>query len=544
MARAVRGIDAVTLAVVGIALVGTGLRLVSLGDRPLHWEEARIGYWTLRYLETGAFEYRPVAGGPLLYVLGRHVIALVGRSDLAVRLPVALIGGALPLAALLFRDRLRRIETVALAVLLAGSPALVYYSRFLHGDVPVAAFALVALGCAVRYYDRGWNGYLYALAGAAALAVASSKFVVGYALCLTAATLLTVDHSRLRGSGEAVREQARAVIDRTRAERGPVAGAVGVFALVHLFFFAPRSGDSGGAHLWDPTTLPAVLQEAFVGAPTKFVGVWLVSRSRDEAGHVLLGFVSHYAELLLATTLPLVVLAAAVALADRYWDGAPRPLLAFAVYWFGVALVVFPIATETQVPWVLVHLTLPLSFPAAVAVGWLVRRGTRAYTHDRAGTLLAIVLVISAVGAATGAAAATAYETPDRTQPMVDYAQPGSDLDPLVADVSAAIAGNDGTDVLYYGPELHLAGDAPADRPPVPAEWGDRLPLAWYFERLGAETDSVADEQALADRGAIPPVVVADRSHRATLSATLDGYDATEYDLALWDRTVVVFVRQ
>lgn len=543
MARAARRIDTVTLAVVAVAVLGGALRLFGLGNRAFHWEEARIGYWTLRYLETGVFTYRPVAGGPFLYILDRHVFALLGVSDATARLPVAVIGGLLPLAALLFRDRLRRTETVAFAVLLAGSPALVYYSRFLRGDVPLAAFALITVGCVIRYTDRGWNGYLYGGAAGAALAVASSAFAVGYVVCLAIAAALTADHARLRGVGGQVRERLQASAGQVRANAGVIARTVGVFAVVHLLFFAPRSPAPGEPHLWDPTTILAVLQEAFVGAPRRFVGVQFVSRAREQAGHGLISYVVHYADLLVVTTLPLLALALCAAFVDRYWEGSPRPLVAFAVYWFGATLVVFPVLTETQVPWVLVHLSLPLLVPAAVAVGWLVRASGRSYTHDRAGTLLAIVFVVLSVGVATGAAAATAYEEPDRDQPIVDYGQPGSDLDPMVTDISVAIAGNTGTDVLYYGPELHLAAAAPATQPPVPAEWGNRLPLPWYLATLGAATDSVAAEGTLSADETVPPVVIAEQRHRATLSASLEGYEPTEYDLTLWDRTVVVFVR-
>lgn len=542
MARSVRNADTVVLAVVAVALLGTAIRLVGLGDRAFHWEEARIGYWTLRSLETGTVEYRPIAGGPLLYVLNRYVFTLMGVSDATARLPVALLGGGLPLVALLFRDRLDRVETVALAVLLASAPPLLYYSRFLGGDVPLAVFSLLAVGCALRYYDRGTNRYLYGCAAAAALAVANSRFVVGYVLCLVIAAMLTVDHPRLRGEGTHVRARIRTGLAHMRSALRPVAIALGIFGAVHLFLFAPRSGDAGGAHLWDPTTLPAVLQEAFVAAPIRFVGVHLVSRGREGAGHELLPYLTHYVELLAATALAVVVLAIGAALADRYWMGSPRPLVAFGTYWAGSALLIFPIATETRSPWVLVHLTLPLTIPAAVAGGWLLRVAAGAYSERRARTLLAVGVVLVAIGGSMGATAATAYGPPDVEDRLVDHAQPGSDLDPLVEDVSAAIADNEGTDVLYYGPELHVEGDT--DRPPVEDGWASRLPLPWYFERLGAETDSVPDEQTLAERASVPPVVVADRTHRSTLEPRLEGYNATEYDLSLWDRTVVVFVEQ
>ena len=122
--------DRVTQAVVAVTALALLARLVGLGTRPFHWDEARVGYWTLRSLAVGAYEYRPVAGGPFLYVVGRWLVTLLGPSDAVARLPVALLGGLLPLAALLFRSAgepdgrdapvagLEAAETLSLAVLL------------------------------------------------------------------------------------------------------------------------------------------------------------------------------------------------------------------------------------------------------------------------------------------------------------------------------------------------------------------------------------------------------------------------------------------
>jgi uncharacterized membrane protein YhaH (DUF805 family) len=132
--------DRVVVGVVAVAAVGVVLRVLGLGARPFHWDEARVGYWALRYLETGAFRYRPVAGGPLLYHLDRIAFAALGVSERVARLPVAVLGAALPTVALLFRHRLDDAETVAFAAVLAVQPLVVYYSRFLRGDVPLAVF--------------------------------------------------------------------------------------------------------------------------------------------------------------------------------------------------------------------------------------------------------------------------------------------------------------------------------------------------------------------------------------------------------------------
>ncbi|MFC6794536.1 flippase activity-associated protein Agl23 [Halobaculum halobium] len=141
-----KGIDRTVLAVAAVVALALVARFAFLGVRPFHWSEGRVGYWTLRYLETGVYSYRPAAGGPVVYLSTRWAIALLGSSDAAARSAVALAGGLLPAAALLFRGPLRDDETVALSALLAGSPLLVYYSRFLRGDVLAAAFGLVVVG--------------------------------------------------------------------------------------------------------------------------------------------------------------------------------------------------------------------------------------------------------------------------------------------------------------------------------------------------------------------------------------------------------------
>jgi uncharacterized protein (TIGR03663 family) len=536
-----------TLTVVALAALSVLARLFDLGSRTFHWDEGRVGYWLLRFLDSGAYEYRPVAGGPFLYVLGRPFVALFGADDGAARLLVALVGGALPLAALLFRDRLRRSETVALAFFLGASPLLLYYSRFLRGDVVLAAFALVTLGCAVRYRDRGDERYLSAAAASLALAVSASAFVVGYLACWLVAGALVFDHRRFLSAADVAEAGSRVSEWRDwLTERAATLGrAVGVYALVHFFLFAPRAGATGGPGLWRVDTLPATVSAAFIGAARKFVGVWVVSRGDSGAGHAFIPFVTHHAELLVLTSTAVVALGALGFAADRYAGGPPRPLVAFAGYWAGTGLLVFPVITEGQAPWVAVHMALPLTVTAAVAGGWLLRAGAGAYRREQAGRLVAVLVVLLALGAGTGAVAASAYEAPDRSDRLVDYGQPGSDLGPLVTDVRNATEGSDGSvDVAFYGEELYVGSPDRVDRPPVPEEWGARLPLPWYLEGAGAETASTESVEGLESTGPAP-VVIAMETHRSTLSGALgEEYRVSTYDLALWDRTVVVFVER
>ena len=166
------------LGVVGFTAVALALRLVALGGRIFHWDEGRVGYWILRYHETGVHTYRPIVHGPFLPVVNDWLFALLPVSDFLARFPVAAVGGLLPLAAWLFRERLRNVELVAFAALLALNPLAVYYSRFMRNDVLVAAFAVFALGFVVRGFDTGRLRYAFPAAASLGLAFTTKENAV------------------------------------------------------------------------------------------------------------------------------------------------------------------------------------------------------------------------------------------------------------------------------------------------------------------------------------------------------------------------------
>jgi uncharacterized protein (TIGR03663 family) len=206
--------DRVGRAVAGIVLVGLLARLVFLGQRVAHYDEGRVAYWAVDYLETGAISYRYIVHGPFAQYVDATLFGLFGATDFTMRLFVALVGAALPLLALLFRDRLRDGETVAMAALLSFNPVLLYYSRFYRSTLLVAAFMTAAFGVALRAYDRGRPVLLYPAFGLAGLGFASKENAVVYVLCWLGAGALLLDFSlmnprRARSGAEAVKRRLR-----------------------------------------------------------------------------------------------------------------------------------------------------------------------------------------------------------------------------------------------------------------------------------------------------------------------------------------------
>ena len=555
-------------ALVGIAAVALAVRVVALGGRIFHWDEARVGYWILRYHETGVHSYRPIVHGPFLPIVNDWVFALLPASDFAARLPVAVVGGLVPLSAWLFRERLRRIEVLALAALLAVNPLAVYYSRFMRNDVLVAAFAVVALGFVVRGFDTGRLRYAFPAAVSLGLAFTTKENAILYVLCFLGAAALLADHRLV--AARARDESARGVVSRWRAavtERllahGPStraslwrigAAAIGsavVFVGVVLFFYAPRPD------LWQamsaPARLPGVVDAGTVGAAEEFVDTWAGGTHQD---HPYLPFFGDLVETL-AYGAPTVVAFGIFGIAvDRYGirgDG-PREFVTFATYWAAASLVGYPIATDIQAPWAAVHVIVPLAIPAAVGVAFVVDAARDAVAvRDAVGVGLAALVVCSALGGAAAANAAYFNSTEEADKQVLQWAQPSNDLKPTVEVVGEVVADNDdGTDVVFVGSRppggdsevFYVRNESSLNTaPPGGPAWHGRLPLPWYLERHGAEVTSTDPDDDLAESlSDPPPVVITKDYHRAETHAVLPGYTAFEHDFRLWDDRVVVFV--
>jgi uncharacterized protein (TIGR03663 family) len=152
----------------------------------------------------------------------------------------------LPLVALAFRHRLREETVVALALFLAFNPGLLYYSRFMRGDILAGGFSFLAFACLVRAVDFDDGRYLIAATAALALGFGAKENVLAYLLAFVGAAGLLLNHRLMFAdlSGETAPEVFRrhvewaagGILRHVRA----IAGGVGVFLLVVTAVYVPR----------------------------------------------------------------------------------------------------------------------------------------------------------------------------------------------------------------------------------------------------------------------------------------------------------------
>ncbi|MFB6194432.1 MAG: flippase activity-associated protein Agl23 [Halobaculum sp.] len=567
------------LAVTVLALV---LRIVGLGGRIAHFDEARVAYWTLEYLETGAFHYRFIIHGPFVQHVNRVVFAVFGANDFTMRLVVAVIGGLLPLVVLLFRERLRDVELVAAAVFLAVNPILLYYSRFFRSTILVAGFMTAALGALVRLADTRRARWLSVATLFAALGFAAKENAVVYVLCFLGGGALLADYALLdprnhdRGS-ELLRAKAgwmrEVVTDADGRETvarwaGHVGIATGVFLVVTLFFYAPRAPGEG-VGLWSallsPGQFPALI-DATVADIDRGLRYWFGGASEPNCSKetVIAGwvcFLERTVGVLTTYAAPLLVFAVLGFLIERYATERPRPLVMLASYWGFVSVLGYPLGTDIFGAWITVNALVPLAVPAGVGAATIARWGYEALPARRSDAALAGVILLLAGAQVAVTAGSAVYAHPagqvveadndipgeqlENTNGLVQFAQPAGNFRPVVAQMRRIAPANEGTDVLIYGDRFVVSEPGSGGGlVPTCTVFVRTLPLHWYLRMSDAQATCAFDQgdldQKLQDP---PPIVIAPAGAAAEdVAERLDGYERSTYALRSNGRETVFFV--
>lgn len=553
--------DRSTFLVVLVALVALLARLVFLGTRVAHFDEGRVAYWALHFLETGEFHYRYIVHGPFVQHVNALLFGLFGTSDFVMRLVVALIGASLPLVILLFREHLREEELVAGALFLAFNPVLLYYSRFYRSTIPVAAFALVAFGLFVRFSDTRRFRYFHGGVAFAALAFTAKENAAVYYLVWAGASLLLLDHTLFRprnaSSGVAWLRSWFVRTFRGRSWRagprfvGHLVLAVVLFLVVILFFYAPRSPTPDGVGLWNAfgdgnfwPVFEATWNRIEDGLNYWFGGGIESGTRYDSLVERWIDFGAHFLEVLTQYALPLLGFAIVGFVAERYSSRSPRNLVMFAGYWGFVSILGYPLGTDIKSAWVTANALVPLAIPAAVGAAILVRvlRDALVEDDDVSASIAAMIILLAVVLVGFVTVTAVYTNTTSADNGLVQYAQPEQDMRDTLADVHAlAVENEQGVDVVIYGNSFVQQGGR---IDPGCTDIGNTLPLEWYIARADANATCAEHEGDFDGElsGGNPPVVIAAESDADHVRDRLPSYAERNHRLRTTGGWAVFFL--
>ena len=155
--------------------VAFSMRLWDLGSRAFHHDESLHAYFSWELYSGRGLQHNPMLHGPFQFEANAALFFLLGDNDYTARLLYAIMGVALVVMPVLFRNRLGNMGAIITSLLLTVSPSMLYFSRFARNDIIMAVWTLGLVTCLWRYIDEGKNRYLYVAAALTALSFATKE---------------------------------------------------------------------------------------------------------------------------------------------------------------------------------------------------------------------------------------------------------------------------------------------------------------------------------------------------------------------------------
>ncbi|MEI6632729.1 MAG: flippase activity-associated protein Agl23 [Chlamydiota bacterium] len=144
-------------------------RFYGLSFKPFHHDESLYSTYSWYLFDGRGYKYDPMMHGPFMFYLDALLFTLFGISDFVARMSAALFGVGVVGCAWLFRKELGKAGSLSAAVLYAVSPTFMYFSRFFREDIFVAFWALFSVALFVNWLRDRARGWLYGSAAAFAL---------------------------------------------------------------------------------------------------------------------------------------------------------------------------------------------------------------------------------------------------------------------------------------------------------------------------------------------------------------------------------------
>jgi uncharacterized protein (TIGR03663 family) len=164
-----------------LILVALLSRTIALGDRAMSHDESLHAVYSWQLYDGRGYQHQPMMHGPLKFILNTGMYFLFGVNDWSARIQVALFGVLMVGLVWMMRRWLGRTGAFLAAAMLAFSPALLYYSRYIRDEIMLCALLILLVIAMFRYMESRSLGWLIWTAVALALAFLTmeASFIFG-----------------------------------------------------------------------------------------------------------------------------------------------------------------------------------------------------------------------------------------------------------------------------------------------------------------------------------------------------------------------------
>jgi uncharacterized protein (TIGR03663 family) len=350
------------LAYGAIVFIGFMLRVWDVGARAMHHDESLHAYYAWQFFVGRGYQYLPLMHGPLQFVVAPVFYLFFGDNEASARLLAVVLGTVLIALPYYLRQYLSRPGALLAALMIAVSPSLVYYSRFIRDDIYLACFTLILFICVVRYLERHQARYVYI--GAAAMALAMASMEAAYLNFFIFGSFLVFQIIREAMARRVGRDHTPVLAALRATTLDTWITGVSIFVVIIVLLFSTFFTNPSG--IWDPH------HALFHAGQTPFwatdrldilggIAYWLAQHDVARGGQpwfYYLLVIPLYEQLAVVFGIAGIVIAC-----------LRRSLVTtFLVWWAVASLVLYSWAGE-KMPWLSIHITLPFILLAGLAAG-------------------------------------------------------------------------------------------------------------------------------------------------------------------------------
>ncbi|KKH46739.1 flippase activity-associated protein Agl23 [Methanosarcina sp. 1.H.A.2.2] len=352
-----------------IVFFALALRLFELGERVFHHDESVHGSFTLKLLETGDYSYNPAYHGPFLFHSTAAVFHFLGINDTTARLVPVFFGVATILLLFLLKKELGKSGVLWAMFLLAFSPSMVYFSRFFRNDMIIVFCTLAAVTGVFRYLDNIHSSkrYPYLILTASSLAIAVTAKENAYVIILIFGAyagmgLLYWIYSTWKRENLSLQKTLlrKASVLLPFLPEILLSGALSIFIIMFFYTSLFRNDIS----------LFSIVERAFTH--------WLAMHRIERIG----GPFYYYIPILFRYEIPVILFGTAGFFHFLKSKGRNVPFFLFLCYWAFTSLLLYSYLQE-KVPWLVVHIVLPVGILAGAYLGELFSRNTESVMPEQ-----------------------------------------------------------------------------------------------------------------------------------------------------------------